>query len=678
MTNSLLHNTPLPRFQHIQVNDIESGIDFLLEKNRNAIASLLKQTIFTWQNLIQATDDLDDELNRAWSPVSHMNAVINNDDLRQAYQACITKISDYGTEISQNVDLYNAIKSLQESSEYSSLTIAQKKIIDNDLRDFRLSGVSLADDKKQQYKIAQQRLTELCNKFEENLLDATNAWQKHIIDKTVLSGLPEHAIATAQKTAVEKNLDGYLLTLEYPCYYAVITYADNAALRQEIYTANITRASDINTNAAAYDNSELMEEIVSLRHKLANLVGFANYAEYSLATKMAQKPEQVLQFLSDLAKKAKAQAEKEIQELTAFAKKEYAVDSLQPWDMAYYSEKLREQRYAISQEELRPYFPENKVLSGMFEIAYRLYGIKFHERDDVETWHKDVRFFEITDESGEICGKIYLDLYARSKKRGGAWMDECIVRRRLNDGSMQIPVAYLTCNFAPPSENKPALFAHNEVVTLFHEMGHCLHHLLTKVDYAGVSGINGVPWDAVELPSQFFENWCWHKQALALCAEHYQTGEALPEQLFTKLYAARNFQSTMQMMRQLEFSLFDFRIHLEYDENKGARIQEILNEVRQQVSVVPIATFNRFQHGFSHIFAGGYAAGYYSYKWAEVLSSDAFSLFEEKGIFDKNTGRKFLQCILQQGGSHEPLDLFIEFRGREPNIDALLRHSGIK
>lgn len=678
MKNSLLTNEQLPQFKQIQVKDIEPAIDYLLQRNREQIQAVLKDNnSFSWQNLMQTIDNLDDELNRAWSPVSHMNSVVNSDELREAYQACIGKLSEYGTEISQNVDLYQAIQSLKDSKEYQALSVAQKKIIDNDLRDFRLSGVSLEADKKEQYKFARQRLTELCNKFEENILDATNAWHKQIGDEKQLAGLPDHAIATAKETAQRKKLDGFVLSLEFPCYFAVVTYGDNRELREELYKAFVTRASDQGPNAGDFDNSEIMDEIVSLRHHLANLVGFKNFAEYSLAKKMASEPKQVTQFLTELVEQSRPQAKQEFKELSAFAKQEHGIEKLEPWDIAYYSEKLRQHRYAISQEELRPYFPEDKALSGMFEIVHRLYGLTIKECQDIQTWHKDVRFFELRDEQDEVCGQLYVDLYARSKKRGGAWMDECVVRRRLDDGRIQVPVAYLTCNFAPPSAGTPALFSHDEVVTLFHEFGHCLHHLLTRVDYAGVSGINGVPWDAVELPSQFFENWCWHEEALALCAEHYKTGEALPHELFEKLLKAKNFQSAMQMLRQLEFALFDFRMHHEYNPDKGTRIQDILNEVRSQVSVVPVPDFNRFQHGFSHIFAGGYAAGYYSYKWAEVLSSDAFELFEENGIFDQATGRKFLQTVLQQGGSREPLDLFVEFRGREPKIDALLRHSGI-
>jgi len=456
-----------------------------------------------------------------------------------------------------------------------------------------------------------------------------------------------------------------------------MTYADDRELRSEMHQAYVTRASDQGPNAGKWDNSEVMEEILALRHELAQLLGYQTYAERSLVTKMADTPERVLGFLHDLAKRSKPVADKELHELEAFAHNEHGVTKLEPWDIGYYSEKLRQHTYAISQEELKPYFPETSVIPGMFEVVKRLYGMRIQVVDSVDVWHPDVRFYEIRDEQGTLRGEFYLDLYARENKRGGAWMDDCIGRKRNADNSIQTPVAYLTCNLTPPIGDDPALFTHDEVITLFHEFGHGLHHMLTRIDHVGVSGINGVAWDAVELPSQFMENWCWEKEALDLIAEHYQTGEDIPEEMYHKMYAAKNFQAGMQMVRQLEFSLFDFRMHHEYVPGKGAHIQQILDEVRQEVAVIKPAPYNRFQHGFTHIFAGGYAAGYYSYKWAEVLSADAFSLFEEEGIFNHQTGLRFLHAVLEQGGTREPMDLFVEFRGREPEIDALLRHSGI-
>jgi oligopeptidase A len=678
MSNSLLEMTGLPPFSKIKPEDVEPAVDTLLKQNREQLQHLLANTgKYSWDNLIQPLEEMDDRLDRVWSPVSHMNSVVNSDELREAYNACLPKLSDYGTELGQNEQLYRAYKSIADSPEYEQLGAAQKKIIDNALRDFHLSGVDLPADKKQRYKEIQQRLSSLTTKFEENLLDATHAWHKQITDESQLSGLPESARAMAKQAAGDKQLDGWVFTLDFPSYYAILSYADDRKLRSEMHEAYVTRASDQGPGAGQWDNSEVMEEILALRHELAGLLGFANYAERSLATKMAESPDQVLSFLHDLARKAKPVAEQDLEELAVFAREEHGLDKLEPWDIAYYSEKLRQHKYAVSQEDLKAYFPESRVIPGMFEVVKRLYGIEIRETDDVDTWHPDVRFYEIRDGQGNLRGQFYLDLYARAKKRGGAWMDDCRGRLRQHNGDLQTPVAYLTCNLTPPIGDDPALFTHDEVITLFHEFGHGLHHMLTQVDYIGVSGINGVAWDAVELPSQFMENWCWEREALDIITGHYQTGEPLPEDLYRKMYAAKNFQAGLRMVRQLEFALFDFRLHLEYDPAQGGRIQQILDQVRDEVTVVKPAPYNRFQHGFSHIFAGGYAAGYYSYLWAEVLSADAFSLFEENGIFDRPTGNRFLNSVLEQGGTREPMELFVSFRGREPEIDALLRHNGI-
>ncbi len=549
-------------------------------------------------------------------------------------------------------------------------------MVDNALRDFKLSGFDLPEDKKARFKEIQQRLSQLTTKFEENVLDATQAWTKLITDEQQLAGLPDSARALAKQTAAQKEKTGWLFTLDFPSYYAVMSYADDRQLRYEMYQAYVTRASDQGPNAGEFDNSDVMQEILALRHESAVLLGFANFAERSLARKMAKTSQQVLDFLNDLADKSHSYAQRDLDALREFAAQQGLTD-LQAWDLGYYSEKLREHQYAINQETLKPYFPETKVIPGLFEVVKRLYGINIEEVTDVDTWHPDVRFYEIKDQQGVTRGQFYLDLYARENKRGGAWMDDCIGRNRLHDGDVQTPVAFLTCNLSPPVGDQPALFTHDEVNTLFHEFGHGLHHMLTQVDYIGVSGINGVAWDAVELPSQFMENWCWERDALNIITGHYQTGEVLPDDLFDKLQASKNFQSAMQMVRQLEFALFDFRLHAELKPDAVAPVQETLDEVRDKVAVVKPPAFNRFQHGFSHIFAGGYAAGYYSYKWAEVLSADAFAKFEENGIFDRKTGEAFLHCILEQGGSQEPMDLFVAFRGREPTIDALLRHSGI-
>ena len=628
---------------------------------------------------MQPLEDMDDRLGRAWSPVSHMNSVVNSDELRDAYNNCLPLLSEYSTELGQNLELFKAYQSIHDADEFKELDSAQKKVIENALREFHLSGVDLPEEKKKRFREIRQQLSKLTSKYEENILDATQGWEKHITDETQLAGLPESARAMAKQAAEAKGLEGWLFTLNFPSYYSVVSYADDRALREEMYQAYSTRASDQGPNAGKWDNSDIMEDILDLRHEMAVLLGFNNYAERSLATKMAETPEQVLSFLHDLARRSRPMAEKELAELTAFAKEHHGVDELQAWDIAYYGEKLRKHTFDFSQEDLKPYFPETKVIPGMFEVVKRLYGIEIREVEGIEVWHEDVHFYEIYDESAQLRGKFYLDLYARDKKRGGAWMDDCIGRKRNADGSIQIPVAYLTCNLTQPLGDEPALFTHDEVTTLFHEFGHGLHHMLTQIDEIGVSGINGVAWDAVELPSQFMENWCWEREALDLIAGHYKSGEPLPEDLFNKMYAAKNFQAGMQMVRQIEFSLFDFRMYYEYrPEMKGSgSIQKILDEVRNEVAVVKPPAYNRFQHGFSHIFAGGYAAGYYSYKWAEVLSADAFSLFEEKGIFDAETGQAFLACVLEQGGSKEPMELFRDFRGREPQIDALLRHSGI-
>lgn len=675
MTNPLLNIIDLPPFSAIKPEHIEPAIDQILADNRAAIADLLKSPEQkTWDNLIVPMEDLEDRLNRAWSPVSHMNSVLNSDELRDAYQACLPKLSQYATELGQNETLYAAFTHIYKTEK---LNTSQQKAIDNALRDFRLSGVNLPENQKTRFMEIKQELSTLTANFSQNVLDATQAWSKHITDKKDLVGLPNSAIAMAKQTAEQEELNGYLLTLDFPSYFAVMSYADDRALREETYQAFATRASDQGPNAGEWNNSELMEEILGLRHELAQILGFESYAQHSLATKMAPSTEKVMEFLRNLADHSLGMAQEELDELASFAHEHYDITEIEPWDITYCSEKLREFRYAISQEDLKPYFPEPRVVDGLFGVVNKLYGLDIKELSNIDTWHEDVRVFEIFDRDGNARGRFYLDLYARQNKRGGAWMDECISRRETSEG-IQYPVAYLTCNFSSPIGDGPALFTHNEVITLFHEFGHGLHHMLTQVNTLAVSGISGVPWDAVELPSQFLENWCWESQAVNLIAQHYQTKETLPDELYEKMIKAKNFQSGMQMVRQLEFSLFDFRIHAEYDPEKGARVQEILDEVRAEVAVIKPPAYHRFQHSFSHIFAGGYAAGYYSYKWAEVLSSDAFSKFEETGIFNRETGLEFLEAVLEQGGARDPMDLFIEFRGREPEIDALLRHSGIQ
>ena len=674
MTNPLLETHELPPFSTILPEHVKPAVEAIIKENEESIESLLNsEALFTWANLQEPLDKLDDRFSQAWSPVGHMNAVVNSDELRDAYNSCLPILSEYSTRIGQNRKLYDAYQSIADSETFSSLDSAQKKVITDNLRDFKLAGVALDDEKKERYGAIKKQLSELTSQFSDNVLDATMAWSKLIKDESELAGLPESALAGAKQLAEAKGEEGWLLNLDFPSFFPVMTYGDNRELREEVYTAFCTRASDQGPNAGQNDNSDNIKEILKLRHELAQLLDFNNFAEYSLATKMANSTDQVVEFLEDLAKRSKPQAEKELAELQSYAKDEFSVDTMEAWDVGYYGEKLRQQRYAISQEELRPWFPAEKAISGMFDVVHRLYGIEFETATDIDTWHNDVRFYNIK-RNGETIGRFYLDLYAREHKRGGAWMDVCRSRWTL-DNKTQLPVAYLTCNFTPPVGEKPALLTHDEVVTLFHEFGHGLHHMLTKVDYAAVSGIGGVAWDAVELPSQFMENWCWEEEGLALISGHFETGEPLPQDKLDKLLAAKNFQSAMMMVRQLEFSLFDFKLHRDY--NADTNVQAFLDQVRKQVAVVIPPAFNRFQNSFSHIFAGGYSAGYYSYKWAEVLSADAFSRFEEEGIFNAVTGQSFLNEILEKGGSAEPMELFVKFRGREPKIDALLRHSGI-
>jgi len=676
MTNPLMIEHELPPFQSIKAEHVEAAVTKFLDNNRTQVKALLESGADSWESLVEKQDELEDQLNQAWSPVSHMNSVVNSDELREAYNNCLPRLSEYATEMGQNPELFKAYRKIAESDKSNSLTRPQKKVIENALRDFRLSGIDLDVEKKKRFADISKQLSEIGSKFSDNVLDATGAWSKVITNEKELSGIPESALSLAKQTAEQRGEEGYMLTLDMPSYIPVMSYCDNRDLRKEMYEAFTTRASDVGPNAGEFDNSELMVEILTLRRELSLLLGFENFAERSLATKMADTPEQVLEFLNELATKSKPVAEKEIAELFNFAKDEFGIDEVQAWDGPYYSEKLKKQKYDISVEELRPYFPAPTVIVGMFEVVRRLYDIEIAESTGIETWHEDVKTYDIS-RDGRLIARFYLDLYARTKKRGGAWMDECRVRRIKTDGKVQLPVAYLTCNFTNPVGDDPALLTHDEVVTLFHEFGHGLHHMLTQVDCAGVSGINGVAWDAVELPSQFMENWCWQPEALQFISGHYQSGEPLPDDLLDKMLKAKNFQSAMQMVRQLEFALFDLRLHIEFDDNQENQIQQVLDSVRNQVSVIPVPAINRFQHAFSHIFGGGYAAGYYSYKWAEVLSADAFAKFSEDGIFNRQTGEKFLSTVLEQGGSRDAMELFVAFRGREPSVDALLRQDGI-
>ena len=679
MTNPLLTPFTLPPFSAIKPEHVVPAVTEALNDCRATVEKVVAQGApYSWDSLCQPLAEVDDRLGRIFSPVSHLNSVKNSPELRQAYEQTLPLLSEYSTWVGQHEGLYQAYLNLKEGESYAGLELAQKKAVDNALRDFKLSGIGLPQEKQKRYGEIAARLSELGSTYSNNVLDATMGWSKLIADESELAGMPESALAAAKAQAEAKEQQGWLLTLDIPSYLPVMTYCDNQALREEMYRAYSTRASDQGPNAGKWDNGPVMAEELALRHELAQLLGFASYADKSLATKMAQSPSQVIDFLNDLAKRARPQGEKELAQLRAFAKEHYGLDELNPWDLTYYGEKQKQHLYTISDEQLRPYFPETRAVNGLFEVVKRIYGITAQERKDVDVWHPEVRFFDLFDENGDLRGSFYLDLYARENKRGGAWMDDCVGMMRMADGSLQKPVAYLTCNFNRPVQGKPALFTHDEVTTLFHEFGHGLHHMLTRVETPGVSGISGVPWDAVELPSQFMENWCWEPDALAFISGHYETGEPLPKELLDKMLAAKNYQAALFILRQLEFGLFDFRLHTEFDPAKGAQILETLREVKKLVAVVPSPEWGRFPHAFSHIFAGGYAAGYYSYLWADVLAADAYSRFEEEGIFNRETGQSFLDNILTRGGAEEPMELFKRFRGREPQLDAMLEHYGIQ
>ena len=677
--NPLLNTHALPAFRQIKAEHIEPAIVQVLSENKNQIESLLKQQSYSWSNLVTPLQQIDSHLSRVWSPVRHLNSVMNNDDWRKQHDKCLAKLSSYHTELSQNENLFNAFKSLHDSPAFDDYSIAQKQIIKHSLTDFELGGVALEKNKKHRFKEVKDLLSQLKNTFSQNVLDATNAWKKLLVDKKELKGLPDFALDMLKQNAQQKKKKGYLLGLDFPSFNAVMTYADNRNLRKEVYLGYVTRASEIKNKSAdnkRFDNTEVIKDILEGRLVIAELLGFKNYAEVSIAKKMANSTEEVLGFLNALNDKSHEKAVEEFEELEKFAKETDLIEKLEGWDTAYYSEKLKNKLYQFSQQELKPYFPAPKVINGLFEIVNQLYGITIKENKTTETWHDDVLFYDIIDENDELRGQFYLDLYARENKQGGAWMDDCVSRMKVDD-KVQTPVAYLVCNLTPPVGDKPALFDHNEVTTLFHEFGHGLHHMLTKVDEYDVSGINGVEWDAVELPSQFMENWCWQKESLDLISGHFETGEDIPEDLFNKMLSAKNYRAASMMIRQLEFALFDFELYKNYATPGYEGVQQTLDNVRSRVSVMPTVSENRFQNSFSHIFGGGYGAGYYSYKWAEVLSADAFSKFEENGIFDKKTGKEFLTNILEKGGSEPAADLFKKFRGREPDSEALLRHCGL-
>ncbi|RVU85538.1 M3 family peptidase [Leucothrix sargassi] len=676
MKNYLLDTQTLPVFSKIQASDVVPALDQCLEENRALLQKLLQNDEQpTWDNFIHPMEVAENRLSRMFSPVSHMNSVVNTDELREAYNACLPKLSEFSAELGQNKAYFEAILSIQARQDELNLDAAQRKSLNDALKGFKRSGIDLDAEKQARYKEISQSLSSLTSRFSDNVLDATTAWTKLITDVTELDGLPQSALDAAAQSAAQRELSGWLITLEFPSFHAIMTYANDRALRETVYRAFTTRASD-QAEDISFDNSQTMVEILKLRQEQAQLLGFNTYADFSIDVKMADTPKQVIDFLEELAGKSLPHAKKEFEELKRFAADELGLDDLQAWDVGYASDKLKLKLFDFNSEDIKPYFPADNVINGLFKLVESLYKITIKQNAGVDTWHKDVRFYDITNEQGELIAQFYFDLYSRQHKRGGAWMADYATRFKGDDG-VQTPIAFMTCNSSSPTGDKPALFTHDEVITLFHEFGHGLHHMLTKVEYLDISGISGVEWDAVELPSQFMENWCWTREGLDLFAAHYETGEKIPDELFDKIKAAQHFQSAMGMVRQLEFSLFDLHIHMAESIDSAQDIQDILDETRKQVSVIPTPDFNRFQNGFSHIFAGGYAAGYYSYKWAEVLSADAFARFEEEGLFSEEVGKDFLEQILEQGGSRPAMESFKAFRGREPNVDALLRHSGL-
>lgn len=680
--NPLLDFSDLPRFDAIKPEHVTPAIDALLARSRAVIAQLeapMQQV--SWNDFIEPLENTTEQLGRAWGVVGHLNAVQDTPELRAAYNENQPKLTEFWTGVAQNIALFDKYKALQNDADFATFSAARQRIIDNAVRDFRLGGADLPEDKKARFAAIQEQHSALSTKFSENVLDATNDYALLIEDEAELAGLPTDVMQAARAAAGHDGKPGYKFTLHFPSYFPILQLADNRALRETIYRANATKASELGVKPE-WDNTQIITELLKLRAEEAQLLGYQNFAEVSLVPKMAQTPQQVIDFLQDLAQRARPFAEKDLTELRAFAQQELGLETLEAWDVTYASEKLREQRYAFSEQEVKQYFPEPKVIAGLFRLTQTLYGVQI-KPDTAPVWHQDVQFFRI-EKDGTLIGQFYLDLYARSGKRGGAWMDDARGRRRKDD-ALQTPVAYLTCNFSSPVGNNPALFTHDEVSTLFHEFGHGLHHMLTQVEEIGVSGISGVEWDAVELPSQFMENFCWEWEVLQHMTAHADTGAALPRALFDKMLAAKNFQSGLQTLRQVEFSLFDMHLHFEHDACGSRSVQDVLNDVREKFAVLLPPAFNRFQNAFSHIFAGGYSAGYYSYKWAEVLSADAYGAFEEaradpSGNGDTlaaETGRKFQSEILAVGGSRPALESFKAFRGREPNIDALLRHSGM-
>ena len=667
--NPLLASTnALPDFGAIRPEHVEPAVRDVLAAQRRALgaAEAVAAPTLDW---LRDLERINTEIHRVWGPVSHLNSVLSTPPLRDAYNRCLPLVTEFSTELGQNEALYRHFGALKER--VTAAQPVERHLIAHALRDFRLGGVTLVGAARQRFREVMQQLAARQATFEQNVMDATDAFEHHETDRGALAGLPELAIERARRLAAERKLEGWLLRLDPPTFQTVMAHAESRALRSKYYEAWTTRASDQGPHAGRWDNSGLIEQILALRHEAAGLVGFRSFAEYSLATKMAESPERVIEFLRDLGRRSRPVAEQELAELRAFAGQK-----LEPWDTGFYAERLRQQKLNLAEEELRPYFPLPRVLDGLFGLFGTLFGLKVQEVAAPSVWHPSVRYYELRRADGGLVGSCYVDLFARPNKRGGAWMDGCLSRAKLN-GATQAPVAYLVCNFNSPVGDTPSLLTHSEVVTLFHEFGHGLHHLLTEVDYPSIAGINGVAWDAVELPSQFLENFTWRPEVLGTIARHFETGAPLPQDKMETLQRSRKFLAGLAMARQLEFALFDFRLHHEYDPKRGSRVHEILGEVRREVAVIQPPAFNRFANSFGHIFGGGYAAGYYSYKWAEVLAADAFAAFEESGVFDRNMAERFRRAILATGGSRDALDSFVDFRGRKPQLDALLRQAGI-
>lgn len=679
MNNPLLSEKPLPLFNEILPLHVAPAIEEILDANRKQIQALLDKqknvASYTWETLVEPLNRLENHLNNVWSTVSHLSSVMDSPELRVAHDAMLLKITEYYTELGQNEDLYQAFLSLDKQT--SVLNPIQQKIIRDELRDFRLSGVHLNPEQKIIFKQLKTKLSDLESQFEHHVLDATHGFHLHITDLERLRGIPTDALHLAKQSAIKRNLSGWALTLDYATYHAVQCYAEHRELRETLYYAYVTRASDLGPDANKWNNDPVMSEMLVLRQQLANLLGFKDFREYSVHTKMAKVPSKVSQFLWELVNRASSRAKLEFAELKQFALEKYQLENVSPWDIGFLSEKLRQLKYQISEEQLKAYFPIHKVLEGLFNLVQTLFGIRIEECFNFQKWHETVRLFTVHDKQGTLRGQFFLDLYARENKREGAWVADCRTRVKWRDGSIQTPVAYVTTNIAPAVNDQPALLRHDDVITLFHEFGHCLHHILTTVDYYDVSGHHGVEWDAIELPSQLMENWCWERETLNLMTEHVRTQESLAEDLFQRLTASRHFLAGLFVMRQLEFALVDFELHTEHPNINPMVIQNVVDTIRKQVAVVSAPNYNRFQHAFSHIFAGGYAAGYYSYLWAEVLSSDVYEKFKEEGVLNTHTGQEYLSTILEQGGSKDMMDLFVDFRGREPTVDALLRQLGL-